>query len=209
MNFRGLLEAVGDEAFFETGLLLAGDVHPADVRRQLGRWTASRKILQLRRGLYALAPPFQRVQAHPFLIANHLVVPSYVSMESALAYFGMIPEYVPRTTSVTTGRPGSRETALGSYAHRHIAPRLFFGAEQLEVAPRQQAFVATPEKALLDLVHLTDGGGSAAHLRSLRLQSLERLDLSRLVAFAERTESPKLLRAARAIRELVEEEGSA
>src|SRR4030042_4299618 len=104
MKYDRLQEIVGDEPLFETGLLLAGDVDPASVRRQLSRLTASGRLLQLRRGLYALAPPYQKVKPHPFLIANHIMRPSYVSLHSALAHHGLIPEHVPVVTSVTTSR---------------------------------------------------------------------------------------------------------
>ena len=83
-----MLEIVGNEPVFRTGLLLAGDVDPVHIRRQLGRWAKAGKVYQLRRGLYALAPPYQRTRPHPFLVANHLVRPSYVSLQSALAYYG-------------------------------------------------------------------------------------------------------------------------
>ena len=53
-------------------------------------------------------------------IANHMVPVSYVSLQSAPAYFGSIPEYVPVTTSVTTGRPGRWGTPLGVFDFRHI-----------------------------------------------------------------------------------------
>ena len=105
MRFRALLEIVEDEPVFETGFLLADDVDPADVRRQLSRWVKDGRLLQLRRGLYALAPPYRRTRPHPFLVANRLVRGSYVSLQSALAHHGVIPEHVPVTTSVTTGRP--------------------------------------------------------------------------------------------------------
>ena len=107
MEFRQLVEIVGDEPAFETALLLAGDVDPNDVRKQLSRWTQAGRLYQLRRGLYTLAPPFQKVKSHPFVIANRLVPNSYVSCQSALAHYGLIPEYVPVTTSVTTARPSS------------------------------------------------------------------------------------------------------
>ena len=110
MGFRELLAIVGDESLFETGLLLAGDVDPNNVRRQLSRWTTSGKLYQLRRGLYALAPPYQKTDPHPFLIANRLVRASYVSLHAALAYYGLIPEHVPLVTSVTTARPIEHET---------------------------------------------------------------------------------------------------
>ena len=208
MKFAELLAVTVNEPVFDTGLLLVGAVCPGDVRRQLSRWAAAGKILQLRRGLYALLAPYQKVKPHPFVVANHLMPASYVSAESALAYYGMIPEHVPLTVSVTTGRPGQRQTPLGSFDHRHVGPALFWGFEAREVAVGQQAYVATPEKALLDLVHLTAGGGSEEHLRGLRLQGLERLDLRRLRAFARRAGKPKLLRAAQTIEALVEEEES-
>lgn len=52
MNFKELVEIVGDEPVFETDLLLAGAVDPAAVRKQLSRWTTAGKLFQLRRGLY-------------------------------------------------------------------------------------------------------------------------------------------------------------
>ena len=58
MKFEELVEIVGDEPVFETGLLLVGQVDSKDVRRQLSRWVRAGRIYQLRRGLYALAPPF-------------------------------------------------------------------------------------------------------------------------------------------------------
>ena len=62
MEFTYLLEIVGDEPVFGTALLLAGDVDADDVRRQLSRWVSAGRLYQLRRGLYALAPPFQRAK---------------------------------------------------------------------------------------------------------------------------------------------------
>ncbi len=83
MKFEELLTVVGDEPLFETGLLLAEDVDANDVRRQLSRWIQSGRIRKLRRGLYTLAPPYQNVVPHPFLITNALVPGSYVSLQSA------------------------------------------------------------------------------------------------------------------------------
>ncbi|MBN1887694.1 MAG: hypothetical protein JW850_06875 [Thermoflexales bacterium] len=194
MEFARLLEIVADEPVFETGLLLAGGVEPGDVRKQLSRWAG--KLYQLRRGLYALAPPFQKVKPHPFLVANHMVGGSYVSCQSALAFHGLIPEYTPVTTSVTTARPAHWDTPLGSFDFRHVKADLFFGYRLLALGDAQQAFVATPEKALLDLVHLHPGGDSPNYLRELRLQNLEQLDLDELRRQAERTGSGKLRRAA-------------
>jgi len=193
MKFQGLLETVGDEPIFQASLLLAGDVNPANVRRQLSRWTRAGQLYQLRRGLYALAPPFQRVKPHPFLVANHMVRGSYVSLQSALAHYGLIPEGVPVVTSVCAARPARWDTPLGSFEFRHVKIDLLRGYHLAELGGGQCAFVATPEKALLDLIYLQPGGDTLAYLKELRLQNLDSLDLDALQDQAQR---PKLRRAA-------------
>lgn len=204
MRFERLIEIVGDEPIFESGLLLAGAVDAAHVRRQLSRWTQAGQVYQLRRGLYALAPPFQRVKPHPFLVANRLVRGSYVSCQSALAHYGLIPEYVARVISITPRRTEQLDTALGSYDFRHLKTALLFGYTLADLGGGQQAFVATPEKALLDLVYLQPGGDSSGYLHGLRLQNLGQLNLDRLHRQAKRAGSPKLERAAAHINALAE-----
>jgi predicted transcriptional regulator of viral defense system len=207
MEFAELVDVIQNEPVFDTGLLLAGDANPRQVRRQLSRWTQAGKIYQLRRGLYCLAPPFQKVNPHPFLVANRLITASYVSLQSALAYYGMIPEFVPRTTSVTTARPGHWETPLGIFDFRHIQVAFFDGYRLVDLAEKQHAFIATPEKALLDLVYLEPGGDSLDYLSELRLNNLQRLDWQLISRLVGQIEKPKLLRAVTAIRELAGEEG--
>jgi predicted transcriptional regulator of viral defense system len=199
MRFERLLQVAGDEPLFTSGLLLAGDVNERDVRRQLSRWTAAGRIVELRRGLYALSRPYAKVRAHPFLVANMLVPGSYVSLQSALAHHGLIPEYVPAVTSVGAARPGRWETPLGAFELRHVRPALLFGYSREEVLPGQHAFVARPEKALLDLVHLTPGGHETAFLDGLRLQNLSKLDLPDLRRLAAVAGMPKWKRAAAAV----------
>jgi hypothetical protein len=206
MEFHELLEIVGQEPIFETGLLLAGNVKPAAVQRQLTRWTAAGRLYQLRRGVYALAPPYQKVKPHPFVVANALVRGSYVSLQAALAHYGLIPEYTPVVTSVCGRRPGRWETALGVFEYHHVKAGWLHSYRLLELGPGQRAWVATPEKALLDLVHLQPGGDDPAYLAELRLQNLGRLDLERLVALAGQSGSPKLQRAARRIAALARAE---
>lgn len=202
MELKVLVELVGDEPVFEAGFLLAGDAQPEDVRRQLSRWVKAGRLYQLRRGLYALAPPFQKVKPHPFVIANRMVHGSYVSCQSALAHYGLIPETVPVVVSVSTGRPGRWETPLGTFEFRHVKPELLFGYRQVELGGGAQAFLATPEKALLDLIYLHPGADSPAYLGELRLQNLDRLDPDVLDSLAARSGSPKLKRAVQRITEL-------
>jgi hypothetical protein len=208
MEFQQLLEIVGSEPVFETGLILAGDVDAADIRRQLSRWTAAGRLHQLRRGVYSVASPYQKVKPHPFVVANALVRGSYVSLQAALAHDGLIPEATPVVTSVTTGRPGRWETPLGVFEYRHVKASWLHGYRQLDLGAGQRAFVALPEKALLDLVHLQPGGDDPAYLAELRLQNLDRLDLGRLAALAGQSGSPKLRRAAQQIAALAHAESA-
>jgi predicted transcriptional regulator of viral defense system len=205
MKFEELLALVGNQPLFETGLLLAGDVDPNDVRRQLSRWVRSGRIRKLRRGLYTLAPPYQNQNPHPFLIANSLVPGSYVSAQSALTFYNLIPEYTPRTLSVTTLHTSNWD---GGFRFQHLTANLFFGYQLVDISEGQHAFVATPEKALLDLAHLTPHSDLPDYLIELRLQNLDRLDIPRLREFAERSGKPKWRRVAAQIEKLgLQEEG--
>ena len=201
MKFEEAVDVVSEEPLFETGLLLAGNVDAADLRRQLSRWTRSGRIHQLRRGLYVLAPPWRKRHPHPFLVANRLAPGSYVSGLSALAFAGAIPEYVAETTSVTPGRPELRTTPLGRFSFRHLKDGLMFGYRHLALGDGQSAFVAEPEKALLDMVHLHAGGDGKAYLEELRLD-FDALDLDRLGALAAIAATPKLARAVRVLRDI-------
>ncbi len=206
MKFVDLLALASREPVFASSLLLTRDVDPADLRRQLCRWVQAGKLLQLRRGLYALAEPYRKLEPAPFLVANRLHAPSYVSLQSALAHHGLIPEHVPAVTSVTTTRPEELTTPLGRFIYRHLTPSRFFGFRELALGLGQTALVAAPEKALLDLVHLTPGGDGEGFLAELRLQNLEELDLDLLNTLAHQSGSPKLRRAARRVAALAARE---
>lgn len=202
MEFDSLLKLIGDDPVFESSLLLSGNINPKIVHLQLTRWVNSGRIYQLRRGLYSIAPPYQKKKPHPFLIANHLKRASYVSLQSALAFYSLIPETVNTTTSVTTGRPERLETPLGLFEFRHIKIDLLFGYQMIELKS-QDALVATPEKALLDLIYLQPGGESPDFIRELRLQNVDLLDLDLLKKQSEVFNTPKMQRAVKGIFQLV------
>lgn len=207
MEFGQLLRLIGNDAVFESSLLLAGDINPKIVRLQLSRWVNSGRIYQLRRGLYAIASPYQKVKPHPYLVANHLQPASYISLQSALAFYDMIPEVVNITISVTTSRPERLETPLGIFEFRHIKPVLLFGFQMTDLGG-QNALLATPEKALLDLIYLQSGGESMDYLQELRLQNLERLDLDLLKKQSEFFDSLKMRLAVKRLFQLIFSEKS-
>jgi predicted transcriptional regulator of viral defense system len=206
MKWEELLQTVGGESVFRTGFLAASGESLPSLRLQLSRWVKTDRLVQLKKGLYTLAEPYRKVIPHPFVLANAMKKASYVSLQSALGYFGMIPEHVPTVTSVTTQRPERVETSLGQFVFRRIKKNWFCGYQQVDLGSGQRAFVATPEKALLDIVYLTPGGDNYDFLAELRLQNLEILNLNALRELAEMSKSAKLHRAVRHIAELVEQE---
>ncbi len=131
-----------------------------------------------------------------------------MNCQAGLAYCHVIPEYVPVVTSVTTGRPGSWTTPLGRFDFQHIKISLLYGYQLTEVERDQHAFVAAPEKALLDLIYLSPEGDSLQFLEGLRLSNLSSLNFASLQDYATRTHSPKLRRAAEHLVILAETEAA-
>lgn len=208
MRYSNLLDIVGDDPVFETSLLAAGDISPYQAQRRLSDWTKAGKVNPLRRGLFVLPKSARTIEPHPFVIANRLVCGSYISLEMALSYYSLIPEYVAVITCITTGRPREWENEFGRFQYHHIQPRYFFGMEYRLITKDQYAYIAYPEKALLDFIYLRKGGDSADFIRSLRLQNLEQINLERLKQFANRFNKPKLYRAAEIIGQLAKLESS-
>jgi hypothetical protein len=198
MKFHELVGLIGEEPLFESSMLLAAKDSPAEIRRQLSRWVEAGKLVQIRRGLYALASPFAKARVDPYALATRLRRPSYVSLQSALQYHGVIPEGVPVVTSVTTVRPGRVPTPVGVYIYRHVHRSLFWGYQRVDLLGGQGFYVASPEKALLDLFHLTPGPLDQRFIAELRLDPDGQLDLGRLAELAKQTARPKLVHAAAA-----------
>jgi hypothetical protein len=117
-----------------------------------------KSLVPVKRGVFVPGPKLQLVQPDPFLLANHLYRPSYVSLETALSYWGLIPERVYEITSMTTDRTKEYNTAVGRFTYLHLPlTYYFFGQKQVALAENQLALVATPEKALCDKLIATSG----------------------------------------------------
>lgn len=193
MEYKSLIAKVGSVPCFTTGFLAAGE-SLSRIRLQLSRWCKAGKVIQICRGVYALAEPYRKSQADPFYIAN-TIKPSYISLHCALAWWGLIPEYVPEVTSVTTGRPGYYETPLGNFSYRHLSVSRFWGSQRVKSSAGFDLRIAYPEKALLDLIYLTPGGERWDFLEGLRLQNMEVLHRERLIRFAKRMNGKKMQKA--------------
>ena len=115
-------------------------------------------LVQLRRGLYMTTSQVKSTMPEPFLISNHLLGPSYVSIDSALFHWGLIPERVYEVTAVTNKLSKKFKTPLGIFSYTHIPlPYYSFGIEQLALTETQTVMIASPEKALSDKIITTAG----------------------------------------------------
>jgi predicted transcriptional regulator of viral defense system len=191
MNFAELVEIAADLHCFSPGILTAGR-NIDQVRVQLSRWVQSGRIIRIHKGWYTLASPYRRVVLNMHVIACTIRPGTYVSLQSALSHYGMIPEHVPETTCVTTGRPLLIDTPFGRLRYRHLKKEAFWGYQE-EKQESQVTFVARAEKALLDLIYFTPGAVNRNFIIELRLQSLEDLDQELIEEMTKRFASPKLM----------------
>lgn len=200
MNFETFMKRMHDLPLIETKNVLDGFSSRNALEVQMTRWAKQGKLIQLRRGLYVFSEPYRKVEPFEFFLASIIRRPSYISLEKALEYHNLIPEGVATYTSVTTQGPGRYATKLGTFDYRHIQVPLFWGYEAVTVH-RETAFVALPEKALLDFFYLKPVEPSLDYLEGLRLQNVEKINPERLRGFAQRFKKQKILQAAHVIQE--------
>lgn len=123
-----------------------------------------KQIIRLKKGLYVCSPEITGKTLSTELIANHLYAPSYVSMSSALRYYGLIPEEVYIKQSMTLKYAKNFDTPFGRFEYTHIS-KAAFSVGLTSIKKEDYAFVmATPEKALCDLI----ANSSKVNLRYLK-----------------------------------------
>lgn len=147
------------------------------------------ELIRVKKGLYVRKnTPYSRE-----ILANLIYGPSYLSLEYALAYYGLIPESVQTVTSVTTQKNKRFDTAVGRFEYRHLGLRYFpIGIDRIEVNDGRAFLIASPEKAVFDLLYLrTPSIGHAEiaeHLfEELRIDqdAFNRLEFDRLSGLIE------------------------
>lgn len=195
MKFEEFVKKVKGLPVIDSETLQVGMPQTEGVAVQLSRWQKAGRLLQLRRGQYILADTYRKVEPYEFFVACVLHKPSYVSLEKALEFHDLIPEAVSVYTCVTTKRPARYKTFLGVFAYQHILNSLFWGYESSQLS-KQTAFIATPEKALLDLFYLRHILVTEEYLIEMRLQNIQKINLRKLKVFAQRFEKKNILSAA-------------
>lgn len=167
MTYLELRDSMKDFTVFSVRDILRVD--PAFHRRRLNEWQDKGYIRKVIKGFYVLADRALDEWAL-FEIANRIYKPSYVSLESALAHYQLIPESVYGVTSISTRRSYRFASPLAEFRYRTVAPRLFFGYD-LAAAGTKRVMIARPEKAVLDFLYLNPRLRSDADYGSLRFDA--------------------------------------
>jgi predicted transcriptional regulator of viral defense system len=122
-------------------------------RNNLSRWTKKGLLTRLRQGYFTF-PEYKEKKDYAYYFANRIYRPSYISLHTALAFYGMIPETVVQITSVTSLKTASFKNEFGEYIYKSVNKNLMFGYDLKSIEGGRALQFAKPEKALLDLLYL-------------------------------------------------------
>lgn len=116
-------------------------------RNKIGDLIRSKKIIRVKKGIYVKAGS----QYSKFVLANMIFGPSYISEDSALSYYGLIPEQVYTVTSMTCNRKKYYETPIGVFSYNVLPIEVYStGFQRISLDSKRAFLIATPEKALVD-----------------------------------------------------------
>jgi len=155
MNFRAKIQDYA-EAPISRHLILELLKDYKSPNDKISELLKSKELISIRRGLYTIGSKLNLPSPEPFLVANHLRGPSYVSLESALSYWGMIPERAYEISSVTIKTSKLYKTPIGRFSYQLLKiPYYSYGIKSLEYSTKQTTLIASREKALCDKIVLT------------------------------------------------------
>lgn len=177
------LEALGHPLFETRDLAALLGVADSSATRAATRLADAGAIIKLARGKWALARNVNRLAVPEHLTAPF---PSYISLQSALYYHGMISQIPAVIYAVSLARPRTYNTPMGAFSIHHIAPKFFLG---YEMDPSGGAKIAVPEKALVDFLYLSPSR-SRTFVNLPELELPEKFDWQKAFKMAQRIGSP-------------------
>lgn len=120
------------------------------IKVQLARFVKKKWLTRIKKGLYC----FNLEIIDALELANRLYQPSYISLETALNFYGIIPDIPQTVTSVTLTTTKRIHNQFGAFAYTKIKPKLFFGFIKVKSPTGAFFNLAKREKALLDYFYL-------------------------------------------------------
>lgn len=175
-------------------------------RNNLTRWCRRGLLVKLRNKYYAF-PEYRQVPNFSRYVANRIYSPSYISLHSALSFYGMIPEEVVQLTSVTTLKTARFENDFGVFHYQNVKTPLYFGYEIKTMQSGRGLLFATPEKALLDLLYLNPYYKTEQDMEELRLDEdymQNELNMEHLISYLSKMESKTLEQKVRRLMKVYE-----
>ena len=169
------------------------NIDPNFYRSRLNEWQDKGYIKKVIRGYYIFSD-LQLREEILYKIANRIYLPSYISLESALSYYHLIPESVYGITSISTRKTYSFKTSIGEFTFRTVKPQLFFGYNLLNYK-EYCLKIASIEKALLDYFYLHPDIDTKQDFDSLRINKemfFEQMDEGKLMNFLVKFNQKKL-----------------
>ena len=168
---------------------------PSFDKKNLVYWQKKKYIQKIRNSWYRFSENLLNTDTL-FFISNHIYAPSYISLESALSYYGFIPEGVFKTTAISTLKTHQFTTPLGVFGYQNVKPTLFFGYHLLQFNTFNYK-MAEPEKAILDFLYLHSDIETEDHLYELRLNIFEikkQVNFDTMKIYAQHIQSHSLTR---------------
>ncbi|NGX48475.1 MAG: hypothetical protein K940chlam5_00060 [Candidatus Anoxychlamydiales bacterium] len=120
----------------------------------LKRYTRDRYLIRLKKDFYLISDKVKETKPNVFELASVLYGPSYISLESALSYHGLIPEAVITTTSATSKRSKNIETEVGYFSYYHVPIKIFHIGVSGILDNNSNIFIADPIKAIADIIYV-------------------------------------------------------
>jgi predicted transcriptional regulator of viral defense system len=145
-------------------------------RQQLNYWQNQGYIKPLAGGYYILADRALG-EMYLFMVANKIYEPSYISLESALAYYEVIPETVLGVTSISSRKTKQYKSNWGIFSYRSVKPHYMIGYQVIETSPGYKFKIASLEKAIVDYLYLNSDIHSIADFEGLRWNRTQLLRL--------------------------------
>lgn len=194
MNFLEFREKTKELPYFETKelRLVLGTDFTSTTLVNLKNWINKGHLVMLRRGLYILSEIRSTIDA--MTLSTKIYQPSYVSLETALSFYGIIPEAVFTTTSVTTRKTKEFKTPVGNFSYQKIKKEAFGGFETKK--QNNISFnLALPEKALVDFLYLNRNklNGDYEQFASYRFNEDFNFSAKKLLNFSKAFQNKKVL----------------
>lgn len=180
-------------------------------RDKITQLLKSKILIRVKKGLYVFGPDYARGPYSREVLANLIYGPSYISLDYALSFYGMIPERIEVVTSVTDKRKKFFTTPVGNFSYAYLNPtRYHLGFTQIALDDVHNILIATREKALADKIHFAKDINTVTDViefltDDLRIEkiSLEKFSLAKIKKLAQSYKSSRVTLLYQALKEIL------